>query len=167
MEKIELFVQGEGIKDIVLVEVATVGTVRDILVALKAAGHGLGHEEQVAVFLEEEENPIDLDQPLHQAGVHHRKHVHIHRCHHIEVTVNFKERSEKRQFSPSATIKRVKKWATGPQGFKMSELDASEHALQICGTSTRPDEDTHVGSLVSHPSCTVCFDLVPKKRVEG
>ena len=167
MEKIELFVQGEGIKDIVLIQVDAAGTVGDIVLAVKAGGLELENEEPVAVYLEEDEDPADLSQPLHRAGIHNRSNVHINRCRHVSVTVNFNGQSVTNEFPPSATIKRIKKWATGQHGFNMSELDASEHALQLCGTSSRPDEDAHVGNLISYPNCNVSFDLVPKKRVEG
>lgn len=131
MKKIELFVQGEGIKDIVMIEVPVEGSIRDILLAVKASGHSFEDEAQIAVFLEEEEHSFDLDQSLDEAGIHHRKSIHLHRCHHVEVSVNFNGQAKQEEFPPSATIKRVKKWATGPQGFDLSDLDASEHALHV------------------------------------
>lgn len=167
MEKIELFVQGEGIKDVVLIKLDATETVGDIVLALKAGGLEFENEEQVAVYLEEDEDPADLSQSLHHAGIHNRSNIHINRCRHVSVTVNFNGQSSTDEFPPSATIKRIKKWATGQRGFDMSDLDASEHALQLCGTSSRPDEDAHVGDFASYPNCNVSFDLVPKKRVEG
>lgn len=167
MENIELFVQGEGIKDVVLIEIPYAGKVRDILKLARSKGLSGGDEEMIAIFLEDEENAIEPEITLKEAGIHHRKRIHLHRCHEILVTVNFNGQEKQRIFRPSSTIKRIKKWATGPDGFHMSELDASEHALQICGTDNRPDEDVHVGTLVVFPNCSVSFDLVPKKRVEG
>ena len=79
--------------------------------------------------------------------------------------MNFNGLTKAQAFSPSATIGKIKRWADDEFGLK--GVDATEHALQICGTSTRPDLDVHVGSLVKHPHCQICFDLVPKKRVEG
>ncbi|MFY9554815.1 MAG: hypothetical protein WAV47_08895, partial [Blastocatellia bacterium] len=65
----------------------------------------------------------------------------------------------------STSVRKVKRWAD--EEFKLKGVDATEHALQLCGSSTRPDEDVHIGSLVKFPDCKICFDLVPKKRVEG
>ena len=45
--------------------------------------------------------------------------------------------------------------------------DAVEHVLQISGSASRPDEDVHLGTLTRAPVCSVSFDLVPKRRVEG
>jgi hypothetical protein len=55
----------------------------------------------------------------------------------------------------------------GKDGFNLPEIDATEHALQVCGSATRPDADTHIGALVSAQGCALCFDLVAKRRVEG
>jgi hypothetical protein len=63
------------------------------------------------------------------------------------------------------TVHRVKQWAV--HEFGLSKVDATEHVLQLCGSTTRPDEDTHLGALVQYPECRLCFDLVPKQRVEG
>ncbi len=81
------------------------------------------------------------------------------------MTVNFNGEHKSHPFTPSKTVGKVKKWADDKFGLK--GVDATEHALQICATTTRPDEDVHIGSLVRFPDCKLCFDLVPKKRVEG
>jgi len=166
MEKIEIFLQVEGTKDILLVEVKKNGTVRDLLLVAAEHGRHPGNDDIPAmVFIEDMENVLEIDELLENAGVHHRAHVHIHRCRHIEVTVNFNGKNISKTFPPSATIGRVKKWAT--KEFGMSEKDASEHVLQISGTRNSLDVDIHIGTLVKHPACHVSFDLVPKVRVEG
>lgn len=167
MKKIELFIQGEGIKGIVLIEVLPTNTISELLKRVKDDGIINNDFENLMVYLEDEDQHIDSGKCLEETGVHHRKHVHIHRCQHIEVTVNFNGQEKTISFAPSATIKRIWKWSTGPHCFDLAEVDASEHALQICGTNNRPDEDTHIGSLVTCPDCAISFDLVPKKRVEG
>ncbi|MGO8714491.1 MAG: hypothetical protein ACLPP9_09655 [Smithella sp.] len=166
MEKIEIFLQVEGTKDILLVEVKKNGTVRDLLIVAAEHGRHPGNDDIPAmVFIEDMENVLEIDELLENAGVHHRAHVHIHRCRHIEVTVNFNGKNISKIFPPSATVGRVKKWAT--KEFGMSEKDASEHVLQISGTRNSLDEDIHIGTLVKHPACHVSFDLVPKVRIEG
>ena len=166
MKKIEVFIQMEGVKDIQLVEVAKNGTVRDLLLVAAAHGKHCGNDETPSmVFIEDMEDVLDCDKLLENAGIHHRRHVHIHRCHRIEVSVNFNGRKVSKAFPPSATVGRVKKWAARELG--MSEKDASEHALQISGTITLPDEDIHIGTFVIHPVCHISFDLVPKIRIEG
>jgi hypothetical protein len=166
MKKIEVFIQMEGVKDIQLVEVSANGTVHDLLLAAMEHGKHLSKVDPLPmVFIEDMEEVLDYDNLLENVGIHHRKHIHIHRCHRIEVSVNFNGRKVSKAFPPSATIGRVKKWAARELG--MSEKDASEHVLQISGTITLPDEDIHVGTLVTHPACHISFDLVPKIRVEG
>ena len=165
-ETIEVFLQGEGIPEVQLIRVREDGTVRDLLKVARESGAGATQDgEAVSVFIEDEEQELALDSRLKDAGIKNRSRVHVHRCRRVEVTVNFNGTSRENQFPSSKTIAKVKRWAD--EQFGLKGVDATEHALQISGTSTRPDEDTHVGSLVSHPNCRISFDLVPKKRVEG
>jgi hypothetical protein len=39
--------------------------------------------------------------------------------------------------------------------------------LQICNSADRPPSDTPLHQLVHGHDCSLCFDLVPEKRVEG
>lgn len=166
MERIEIFLQGEGVKDIILVHVPKGGNVRDLLNAAKEHSVTLGGDgDPSAIYIEDAEEAVDPNASLDEAGIRHRGHVHIHRCHRIDVSVNFNARTETKVFPPSATVGRVKKWAV--KAFGMSDKDAAEHILQITGSGARPDEDIHIGTLVTHPAFRVFFDLVPKVRVEG
>lgn len=164
-KQVEVFLQGEGLPKVVLIRLAAEATVADLMRAAQAAGIASPNDPGHEVRLEDADEPCDLALKLHEAGIRHRGRVHIHRCRRISVTVNFNVRSEKVDFPPSATVRRLKRWADDV--FKLSEVDASDHALQLCGSATRPDEDVHLGVLATHATCSVCFDLVPKKRVEG
>ena len=165
MAEIELFLQGESISQIVLVTVPEHGTVRDIIDAARA--HGLRTEgtETPLVFLEGEDEPLAEGAALETSGVRPRGRVHVHRCRKVQVTINFNGREKSHRFSPATTVGVVKAWAD--EKFGLSGVDATEHALQRCGTTERPSEDTHIGSLVRAGDCALCFDLVPKQRVEG
>ncbi len=168
MADIDIFVQGENIPEITLVRVPHNGTVRDILEATKAQGLRLADDEASLIILKEDaEEALALDLPLEAAHIGHRSRVHIHRCRRLEVTVNFNADHKAHSFPPSTTVERVKQWAVGRDGFNLHGIDATDHLLQVCNSTIRPDEDTHIGSLVQFPACTLCFDLVPKQRVEG
>ncbi|MCZ7573938.1 MAG: hypothetical protein M5U01_35755 [Ardenticatenaceae bacterium] len=152
MSEIEIFLQGEGIPQIVLVRVPDDGTVRDILEV--ASRHGLVTADGgTSVLLEDAEEALDHSAALQAAGVRHRSRVHVHRCRQVEVVVNFSGGQKAEAFPPSATIHRVKRWAVGPKGFNLPPTDAAEHALQLCNSTIRPDEDTHIGTLVAKPRC--------------
>ena len=162
----EVFLQGEGLKDIVLVQVPRDGNVGDLIEAAKERGLLLGDDKTPSlVFIEEGEDELNLNESLKESGIRHRSHIHIHRCRKIKVLVNFNGQQESREFPPSATVGRVKKWAV--KVFNMSDVDATEHVLQITGSDERPDEDIHIGTLVTCPNDQLSFDLVPKIRVEG
>lgn len=166
MKNIDVFVQAEGLKDVVLVKVPEDGSVRDLIAAVRGEGvQAHGEDAPLLAFIEEAEEPLAAAITLKEAGVHHRQHVHVHRVRKIQVAVTFNGRQESRDFPPSATVGRVKKWAA--QAFGMSELDATEHVLQVAGSTIQPDEHTHIGTLVAYPIHHITFDLVPKIRVEG
>lgn len=165
MEKIEILLQGEGITRITTITVNSDGLVRDVVTAAKAQGLKLPEDQEIRIWMENSDEPLDMDGTLKKAGVKKHSRLHVHRCPRIKVNVNYQNKTETHPFAPSATIGEVKKWAD--KKFGLSPVDATEHALQLCNSAERPSVDVHLGSLTSAPDCAVCFDLVPKQRVEG
>ena len=166
-DEIEIFLQGEGIRGIALARVPRNGSVRDIVEVARAHGLSASDDAEVLILVEDAEEPLSADATLAAAGIVHRSRMHVHRCRRVAVTVNFNAGHKTAPFPPSTTVARVKQWAVGEQGFGLTPLDASEHLLQRCDSTERPDEDVHIGSLVTAPACELCFDLVAKQRVEG
>jgi hypothetical protein len=166
-ETIEIFLQGEGLRDIKIVRVPKNGIVRDVLNAATTSGVTIPQAEgqDIIVLIEGSDRQVRLDARLEEEGIAHRHRLHFHRCKRVEVTVNFNGVAKTQSFPTSKIVAVVTEWADDQFGLK--GVDATEHALQICGTSTRPDQDIAIGSLVHFPDCRLCFDLVPKKRVEG
>ncbi len=165
METIELFLQGEGIAQIALVEVRADGTVRAIVEAAQAAGLPADDDGAVIVLIEGGDESLALDVSLRDAGVAHHSRVHVHRCQHVAVSVHHGPRTESKSFRPGTTIGHVKAWAD--EAFAIGAVDAAALSLQVSGTDGRPDGDTHIGALVRYPHCALGFDLVYKQRVEG
>ena len=166
MNSIEILLQGEGIPDIQLVKLEEGKFVRDILVLAHQQRKGQPVAGEFLVFAEDEEEPLDPDSSTPEARPGEPLRLHVHRCHKIETLVTFNGETKEHHFSPSTTIEVVKRWAA-IKAFHLTPADAAEHVLQITGTTTRPDPDTHIGSLVSGTHCKIGFNLVPHKRVEG
>ncbi len=140
--------------------------VRELVeVAISRGLNDEGGAEALVVLLEDSDTVLPLNQTLKLAGICHHSRVHIHPKHKINVTVNYDNRQEVCSFPPSTTIARVKKWADNE--FGLHGVDATEHLLEICGTTIRPDEEVHIGTLTHAPEYKLCFNLVPKIRVEG
>ncbi len=167
--ELQLFVQGEGIAEIQLVRISEHATLRELTGKLTAVFTEIlvseAGVEEFIFLLEDSEQELPSDKPIKEIGIKHRGRIHIHRCRKVKVSVSFNGREVADAFPPSKTIAKIKHWAD--KEFGIEGVDATEHALQICGTAKRPDEDVHLGSLVRRPTCQICFDLVPKKRVEG
>jgi len=163
--KIEVFLQGPGIPPLALVKVLASGNVRDLIEAAKEKGLHLEDGQIPQVWVEDTDDPLPLDLPLEAAGVQSRSRVQVHTCPHIRVTVNFQSDAKEHPFSPATTIRTIKQWAD--KTYKLSERDASEYQLQLCGSTDRPTGETQIGTLVQLGQCQICFDLVSTGRVEG
>lgn len=165
MNTITLFVQVEGSVAIELIELPYASTPADLIQIVSERGLSEDIRGEALLFFEESEHPLEFDVLLKDQGIKHNDRVIVHRCRHIEVTVGFNARSEHRKFNPAVTVGRVKRWFVDEIGMK--PVDASEHVLQIAGTSHRPDQDVPIGTLAPKGTCSLEFTLVPRKRVEG
>ncbi len=163
--ELELFLQAEGVVDILLVKANRSQTLADWLLGLETVPPDVRNAKKVTVTREDEEDALVLEKTFESLGIKDRDRLHLNRCRKVAVTVHFNGRSIEETFPPATTVGKVKKWAD--KKFEIDKLDATNHALQICGTARRPDEDAHIGTLTASPGCQVCFDLVPKERVEG
>jgi len=162
MKTIDIFYQGEGIASLQHIEFEGQRSFAELLAAI-AKQHGL---DGAALFLEDEDEPVDERELIGTKAGRSGVKVHVHRCREVRVTVNFKEKSVHDNVRPGKTVGKIKHWAA-VRKFGMSEEEASHHHLQLAGTTDQPDTGTHVGALVTKGTCAVEFDLVPTPRVNG
>lgn len=164
MPTIQLFLQFEGNRSIELIQLDSEAPGREILSAAQRLGFAEPHLKHAHVFGFETEAPLDLDVPLSKQGIRDKHRIHVHRCKKVEVTLHFNEVTKVMEFPPANTVDYVKKRFV--HAIDMSPVDATEHVLQLCRTEDRPEPDTQIGTLVSG-CCSLCFNLVPIKRIEG
>jgi hypothetical protein len=167
MARIQVFIQGEGLREIRVLDLPANATVRDLVTAAATNGFAAAVDGKAAVFAEDGDDALAPATTLAAAGIGHQSSVHVHRCKRVAVAVNFNGETKSEAFGPGATVHRIKQWAVGKKGFDLTPVDAAEHVLQVSGGTDRPDEDVHIGTLVQSPSCAFAFDLVAKVRVEG
>lgn len=158
---VQVFLQSELLGDIEVVEIDSHAGQHSLHRAcLDKLGSAQAHEFFLFIEDDDDEKPFDkLD------SIPEGLRVHLHRLKGIDVIVRYAGRDVRRPFRPSATVGRVKRWATHELGIAPS--DAAELMLQISGTDTRPDADIHIGSLVPASQRSITFDLVPSPRVNG
>ena len=162
MNRIDIFYQGEGIREIEHFEVDP----NETFAAVKAQlceKHGLGPD--VLIFLEDDAEPLDESAPARGRAAATGIKLHLHRCRLVRVSVTFNGETVEASFAPSTTVARVKHWAATK--FGMSDEEAGEHVLQILGTHDRPRPGTHIGALVICSACHIAFALVPDERING
>lgn len=153
----EIYLHKQG-TELQLIEVKETTTVRQLIDV-----HGLDGGGEA--WVEDVDEVLETEVTLIEAGIPERGHVHVSRCHKIDIRVRYGGDSKSKEFAPSATIARVFKWATGKEGFDLTKTERAKHTLGICDTQTEPDKSEHVGSLAS--DCGLCLDLAPKERFEG
>lgn len=158
---VNVFLQSELLADVEVIEVEpSTGpeALRDLCLIKAAAPRG----EHFFLLIEDDDDDLAVSK---LGAIPEGLRLHLHRQKGIDVVVKYSGRDVRRTFRPSATITRIKRWATHELGIAPS--DALELMMQIHGTEQRPDGDVHVGSLVKHPAQHIAFDLVPSPRVNG
>jgi hypothetical protein len=139
-------------------ELEEAAVVADLLCLLE--GRGVETAE-LLIFKEGHDEPLDHHHPIHG---HENPIFHAHRCRRVDITVHYKTEAFRDHFAPSTTVARLTQWAV--QKARLGKEEAEEHVLQISATRVQPPLSSHLGSLVAH-GCTVTFDLVRKKLVQG
>jgi hypothetical protein len=176
-EQIEIFIHSEGAKPKVVA--ATVDEVlRDVLIR-----HDILKADTVDVFVfigecdearhepddvedgTDQHGPVELTCRLHEIDLKRHRHVHVNKCRHVAVDVNFAGKTKRHQFSPATTVGAAAAWAR--RKFHLDPATAGEYVLQICGTSNQPRPDKHLGELAKHDQCALCFDLVKEVTPQG
>jgi hypothetical protein len=163
MKSIDIFYQGENIAGVEHLEVSGEATFGELQARL-ASQHGLPAD--VLIFMEGDEPPIEHKVLIAARSGDRGVTVHVHRCRHVNVAVTFNNTTKEHLFSPASTVGHVKQWMAVHK-FEMTKDDASEHLLQLAGSTTRPSPSTHIGGLTDGKTCAVAFDLVADERVNG
>lgn len=169
MKNIKIVLQCEGSAEVLVGDVNSELTVGEVLAILGAKDIG---QDGLWIFAEDSDDPVDLNMPVQVLvpgkGEGSAEVVRLHqgRCQRVTVSVIFNGVTKSRDFPPVTRVAHVHHWATH-NAFEMSPRDASEHVLELVGSNDRPDLDTQIGTLTSGTLCSVAFNLVPFKRVEG
>lgn len=129
------------------------------------ASHGIQANDEAAVFLEDQDEPLGDAVTVESLAGKHGVRLHVHRCKRVAVKVTYSGRLVEHVFGPGRTVGAVKKWAAKELGIPKE--DAAELILQIAGTHEQPDVDVHIGTLAACPACALAFDLVPNPRIQG
>lgn len=163
MSKLIIFIQKHGCANVVeadIEEAATVDLLHDALSSV-----GIDRDVETFIFIDEGEEPVQGEGHARLHDLKHGSRVHLCRCRRIKTTVHFLNRSAEHSFPPGIRVRAVKVWAV--HEFGINPRDAAEHVLQLCNSMDRPPSDTPLQQLVQDHGCSLCFDLVPEKRVEG
>ena len=119
------------------------------------------------VWLEGGKEALQPEKTLAEAGVVERCHVHVSCCKSVVVKVRFAgQKPIEDSLPPATTADSILKWASSPEGFKLTDSEAAKHVLAVCGTASELDQADHIG-FFADDDCSVCLDLLPMERFEG
>ncbi len=154
----ELFLHNYSSEKPVIREVEATSRVRELVI---------DSDPDEKVWIEEVDDDLDLDLTIEEAGIRDHNHIHIGRCHHVEVKVRYNSDEFIHEFGPGTKIKTVYHWASGPNAANLSTEQIAKHGLVVPGSDYFLSSDIHVGSLIDQDTCSVCLDLVPLDRFAG
>lgn len=163
MTKQLIFIQVQGKAGVTEAELPHEAKLDDLIEALKDKGVIIDDDACVSVDENECLDRGDRKKPIKDLKPGTR--IHVSRCRRIKTKVHYLEKTAQRDFPPGTRVRTVKAWAV--REFKIEPKDAGEHVLRICNSTTKPATDTPLHELARPGECSVCFDLVPDKRVEG
>ncbi len=162
-----LFGQAQGHREMYALEIDEDATGDAVLTALAEQVPDLGREGLI-LFVEDGDDPIEATVPFVEVDKLCARRVHAHHCHRVEVTVNYNNDRAKREFAPSATIRKVGAWAIEQSQFGLDRTEAAEFVLQLCNDpADHPDQDVHIGTLTAGGSSELCLDLAASPRPQG
>jgi len=165
MKKIELFIHTAHSAEPKMVSFDETATVAELVAELQRDSN-IANEEEIFLFLDNHDDPIEHNQRLCDRGVAHRQLLHCHCCRRVDVKVHYNGATKERAFSPSSRISRILKWAAGAFGLAGADAQGLELRLQ-CDANNPLPTDSHIGCYTHRGSCAVDLCLVPKIRVEG
>jgi hypothetical protein len=166
MTEIELFVHTTKDSEPTIIRIGAEAPVEELLKKIHEAGLCDGPAEEIHVFAENGDEPLERGRSMEHCGLRHRHHIHCHKCHRIRVLVMYNGVEKDRAFAPSVKVKRVLKWAI--EAFQLKGADAEDKVLRLAEPpQTELPNDAHIGSFTHPAKCEVKVCLVPPIRFQG
>jgi hypothetical protein len=161
---IQLYLHGAGTADEKIIEVPENATVHDVIAEAKKLG--FAQDFEAALFVEDSDTESDHKHRLHECGIKHKHHIHVHHCRKIAVTMNFNGVDKTHSFAPGSRVSRVLQWAVN--AFQLHGVDAKNKELRLGGTNgTVLTANQHIGSFAHPPQCGVTVYLTGIVEVQG
>ncbi|MEQ1854893.1 MAG: hypothetical protein ABL963_00385 [Longimicrobiales bacterium] len=161
----KLFLQGPGLKKVVVIEVEDAAHVADVISRAREVGADV--DVDAIAMLEDTDDPLDHGASLDAAGLREKAGVHVGRCRKVSVVVRYGRDTKEEDFSPAQRLRLAFKWAVGKRGFDISDGDAQDLVLVIQGQQQSLDLDDQIGLHIAGRECKVRLELIPSDRIQG
>jgi hypothetical protein len=161
---ITLFFQGEGLigfEEVTIDQDSAGQVLLERIIAVRALPG-----DSWALFVEDEDEAVDLNVSLRERGIKHRHRMHVHRCRKIDVRAEYNNENRDHSFSPGTTVGKVKDYFIDK--FKIDPMEAHKLALWYGEPPQIAEDDDHIGKFANSKSnCAVTMQLAPKVRPQG
>jgi hypothetical protein len=108
----------------------------------------------------------DADEVLNDLSGRKAISVVAHRCKKVRATVTF-DREISDEFSPSATVNKVLRWAVGKKGFGLDADQQAKANLILPGGKDPLPREAMIGQFVTAGTCNVGLELTLKDFTNG
>lgn len=136
----------------------------EILVFVGECQEALGEPDTVEGGTDAHD-PVDINLTIEVLEIERHRHVHCHTCRNVATGITFNGQTKRHKFSPSTTVATVTQWAK--RKFHLDPDASTDYVLEICDTTDKPRGDKHLGELVKHGTCNLCFTIVTEINPQG
>lgn len=111
----------------------------------------------------------DQDEPLERVDHHHRRHIRVvgHKCHELDLHVQYDHHSKPYHFRPSATVFKALQWAVGKHAYNLDPMQAAKANLILPGADLPLPREDVLGKYVTSGECSLVVDLTLKDFSNG
>lgn len=164
---LSIAIQAPGAFQPVFIEATVNDRVSDLLARARQQGLSIPDADvELAVFLQDEDDELDLNSSIEHAGVSGCPRIHIaRRGLRIEVVINFNGQTTQHRFGPGKTVDSLRKWAI--HKFKILDAEACDYELALCDSESALDPAQHIGCLVQGHTRNLCLDLLVPSKILG
>jgi len=150
----------ESLPDHHEIRVVVGATPSQILEAIKTRHPAVEIDE---LLLEDEDEPLRDDARVVERVEEEFKLIHAARHGHIAVTVVYDNDQRRREFRPSATVRRILRWAVSEKGFDLVDPPA-KFVLKMGERTLEPE--LHLGQI-TRGAREIVLQLVHTRKVQG
>src|ERR1019366_7006365 len=103
MSKTKIYLHGEGIPEVKIIEIDESTTIKEIIIEHVKSCAGGTTVDEFEIFIEDAQESCNKEHDCNSAGIHKSQKLHIHRCKHIDVAFVYNGAEKHLRTTPGTT----------------------------------------------------------------